>query len=160
MHQTRGKDYLIKISIPTWWVLKRILGMNELFQRKKGGDGWGILHRRNGGREGSWRLGGIWHGRVTIPNKILCWRWETQTQKRLETVEQGQVSLERPTSIQAKGFDEWFLRGAWGRVLKWNYFRCKCDSVVRNYKPGTQSLGCYCIIVAQVWSKCLNESLT
>ena len=52
-------------------------------------------------------------------------------EKRVEIVEQRQVSLEGSNSIQARGFDEWFLRGNWGGVLKWNYLRCECDSVDR-----------------------------
>lgn len=40
----------------------------------------------------------------------------------LETVEEGQVSLEGPTFIQAKDFDEWFLRGGLGKSAEMELF--------------------------------------
>lgn len=156
IHQTRGKDYLIKISLLMWSVLRKILGLNEWVQRKKDEDGWlGRLHRRDGGR--TWVLEVRWgFGKTENPFQTRGEKHgggELTSLQAKEGSDIGQVTG-RPGRVKfppGKRF-RWMVfeggrgEGYWngalsaGNVTMWREW----TRVSRDYRPGDQSLGCYC----------------
>lgn len=148
VHQRSGEDYLIRLSIPMWWVLKRILGLNEWFQRRKDEEARETWQKTEGqGRV--WETRGDWAGHRNHSKHETSLKVRNMwivislagIQKRVEIVEPRTVSLEGSNSHPSKGFQCGFW-GGWGQC--WNGAVSGVSVLCRLNGLGGQPLGCYC----------------